>query len=166
MADRVARARTLAARAHGDQRYGELPYVKHLDDVAALAAPFGEAAAVLAYLHDVLEDTPLTRAELVEQFDDNVAWQVEQLTDPHGENRRQRKELLHRRLGGFSASDPREALVLIVKAADRLANVLACDEQKPEMRGVYRREQEAFRTAVFRPGLCDALWDRLSAALS
>jgi (p)ppGpp synthase/HD superfamily hydrolase len=165
MTDSVARARALALRAHGDQRYGEQPYVKHLDDVAELCAPYGETAAALAYLHDVLEDTEVGRQAIVEQFDENLAWQVEQLTDPAGENRARRKHLLHARLSEFRQGEPREATVLIVKTADRLANLLACDEQKPHMRGLYRREHEAFRAAVFRPGLCDALWERLAAAL-
>ena len=43
-----------ATRAHGDQMYGDLPYIFHLMDVAR-RVQFGERVA--AILHDVLEDT-------------------------------------------------------------------------------------------------------------
>ena len=57
-------------------------------------------------------------------------------------------------------------LALVVKAADRLANVRACiADRKRDLLDVYRDEQEAFRRAAFRPGLCDALWTELDAAL-
>ena len=34
--DVVDRARAFAVQAHGDQRYGDEPYVVHLDEVAAI----------------------------------------------------------------------------------------------------------------------------------
>ena len=43
---------------HGDQRYGSRPYHAHLDALAELVKEHGEEAQVLAYLHDVVEDTP------------------------------------------------------------------------------------------------------------
>ncbi len=37
-------ARNFAIKAHGEQLYGECPYVVHLDAVAALLEPYGEEA--------------------------------------------------------------------------------------------------------------------------
>ncbi len=48
------RARDFAIAAHGEQRYGDHPYVFHLDAVAALLAPYGVDAQTIGYLHDVV----------------------------------------------------------------------------------------------------------------
>ena len=45
-------ARAFAVQAHGGQRYGEHPYVVHLDAVAEHLIPYGELAISLGYLHD------------------------------------------------------------------------------------------------------------------
>ena len=72
-ADVVPRARAFAVDAHGEQRYGDQPYVVHLDAVAALLAPFGETAQAIGYLHDVVEDTPVRLQAVREAFGDLVA---------------------------------------------------------------------------------------------
>lgn len=163
MSDRVALARAFAVAAHGDQRYGDRPYEAHLAEVAALAAPYGEEAQVAAWLHDALEDTAATEAELAALFGAELAAVVALLTDPEGPTRAARKALLHARLAALDARGP-EALALVVKAADRLANVLACRaDGKHGKLAVYAREHAAFRAAVWRAGLAEALWARLDA---
>ncbi|MFE0463398.1 phosphohydrolase [Kitasatospora sp. NPDC058965] len=56
----------LAERAHAGQvdKLG-VPYVEHLRAVADGLAPFGEQAQMAGWLHDALEDTPLTAADLL-----------------------------------------------------------------------------------------------------
>src|ERR1700742_5077227 len=94
----AARARWFAIRAHADQRYGEHPYVKHLDDVAELVGlGAGEFTLVVAYLHDVLEDTAVTHRQLVAEFGSAVAVEVGAVTDPPGRNRKERKAALYER---------------------------------------------------------------------
>lgn len=64
---RVEEAAALAIEAHGDQvDLNGVPYREHLRAVAAGLAPFGEPLAMAGWLHDVLEDTPLTPGELRE----------------------------------------------------------------------------------------------------
>jgi (p)ppGpp synthase/HD superfamily hydrolase len=58
-------ARKFAIERHGNQKYGEHPYSTLLDEVAAIASKYGEKAAVIAHLHDVVEDTN-TKAEEME----------------------------------------------------------------------------------------------------
>ena len=41
MLESLTRARSFAIAAHGDQTYGDEPYVFHLDAVVELLAPFG-----------------------------------------------------------------------------------------------------------------------------
>jgi guanosine-3',5'-bis(diphosphate) 3'-pyrophosphohydrolase len=152
--------REFAIQAHGSQRYGNEPYSVHLDAVAALAGPDHEA---VAYLHDVLEDTTVAAAEVERHFGPHVRACVELLTDPAGANRRERKRLLHARL---RAVGPEHHAALVVKAADRLANVRASASDSPDLLAMYRGEHEEFRAAVYRPGLCEHLWQELEQLLA
>jgi hypothetical protein len=57
-------------------------------------------------------------------------------------------------------------VALVVKTADRLANVRACVAGGEDgLLSIYRGEQTAFRLAAFRPQLCDALWAELDSLL-
>ncbi|MCB9745514.1 MAG: bifunctional (p)ppGpp synthetase/guanosine-3',5'-bis(diphosphate) 3'-pyrophosphohydrolase [Alphaproteobacteria bacterium] len=166
MSTRIEEARALALRAHGDQRYGEHPYAWHLQRVVELAEPYGEDAVVAAWLHDAVEDTPLTLDEVRAAFGDPVADAVDLVTDVEGPNRKARKAATYARLAAVPADGPR-ALALIVKAADRLANLRASrDEHKGGLLKMYQREHETFRRSAWRAGLCDDLWaemDRIVA---
>jgi (p)ppGpp synthase/HD superfamily hydrolase len=68
-------ARAFAIVRHGDQRYGQRPYVTHLAAVRAVLRDFdiGGALGVAAWLHDLVEDTPTTRDEVAERFGPAVA---------------------------------------------------------------------------------------------
>lgn len=160
----VARARAFALDAHGSQRYGDHPYSFHLDAVAEILEPYGPLAQVVGYLHDVVEDTPVTVETVRDQFGELVSGCVGLVTDAHGANRSERKVATNTKLAGVEGD---ERLALIVKAADRLANVrmsaLSGDDSKFEM---YRAEHPAFHAAVYRPGLCDGLWDAIGLILS
>jgi (p)ppGpp synthase/HD superfamily hydrolase len=155
-------ARQFAIDAHGGQRYGRYPYVHHLDAVAAHARPFGEDAQVIAYLHDVVEDTAVESRHIEQHFGHFIACCVDILTDEPGRTRAERKRLTYAKMA--RVSEPL-TLALVVKVADRLANVSACidDGQAGRLR-IYAKEQPVFRGAAFRPRLCDALWHDLDSA--
>jgi len=163
--------RTFAAETHAGQTYGAEPYTVHLEAVVEIvreadASPLAYAEAV-AWLHDVLEDTAVTPAELATEFGALVAIAVQLVTDPKGlPNRRTRKAELHRRLANLHphVSVPAR-LALLVKAADRLANVRACIAAGDGRLSMYRREHAVFRAAAHRPGLCDGIWDELDRLL-
>lgn len=160
----AADARTFAIAAHGDQAYGAYPYVHHLDAVAAILAPYGITAQVIGYLHDTIEDTPVTREEVEARFGAHVADCVAILTDEPGPNRKARKQLTYAKMAQVGAS---HELALIAKVADRLANVRACIASgNTGMLAMYHDEHATFRPAVFRDGLCDSLWDELDGLLA
>lgn len=164
MSATLDQARSFAIAAHGEQKYGEHPYSYHLDAVAAIAAPYGEEATVVAYLHDTVEDTEATLADVESQFGANVAACVALLTDELGVNRKERKFKTYAKLA--LVSGPTE-LALLVKVADRLANVRACvQDRKTGLWELYRSEHLAFRQAAYRPGLCDAQWAELDRLLA
>ncbi len=162
MSDEQARA--FAVVAHGDQRYGQHPYVKHLDDVAAVCRYYFvccDELVEIAYLHDVLEDTDVGVDQLSDQFGVLVTDACLVLRDEPGANRRDRKRRTHAKL---AMSTNRWALK--VKAADRLANVRACLEHDPDgLLDMYRGEHAEFRKAVYREGMCEMLWVELDGLL-
>lgn len=78
----AAIARSIATEAHDGQyrRDGVTPYIEHPAAVASRAPKSPEAQAV-AWLHDVLEDTELTRDDLIERgIPEPVVAAVEALT--------------------------------------------------------------------------------------
>jgi (p)ppGpp synthase/HD superfamily hydrolase len=163
MEDRLADARSFALAAHGAQQYGgRHPYSFHLDAVVELLAPFCETAQVIGYLHDVVEDTAVSIDEIKLRFGDEVAECVALVTDEPGANRKERKARTNEKLSSIAAGNE---LALIVKAADRLANLRQSrgDDSKLAM---YRREHSAFRRAVYRPNLCDVLWHEMDEIIA
>ena len=162
--DIVSRARASAVAAHGEQRYAGQPYVVHLDAVAALLAPYGATAQTIGYLHDVVEDTPVPLQRIRDEFGEQVAECVGLVTDVPGENRKERKARTNAKLAKVTGD---AQLALIVKAADRLANLrTSARDQRDSKLDMYRREHPAFREAAFRPGLCDELWSEIERILS
>lgn len=155
----IEQAREFALIAHQGQMYGTKPYQIHLDAVVNIVKPYGEAAQVVAYLHDVVEDTPVTVARVGDIFGEFIATCVAIVTDEAGDNRRQRKDKTHQKMKSVSGE---LQLALIVKAADRLANMRASVAGKrDELIAMYVAEYLDFKVAVYRKGLCDDLWQAL-----
>ena len=48
MNELVTKARKHAEEAHRDQKYGLCPYLRHLEDVAAIVASHGDEAMAIA----------------------------------------------------------------------------------------------------------------------
>jgi guanosine-3',5'-bis(diphosphate) 3'-pyrophosphohydrolase len=126
-----------AARAHRDQRRkgtGE-PYINHLIDVAALLASVGgvDDARVLcaAVLHDVIEDTHVTAAEVDAAFGPRVRELVEALTDDKQLPKAERKRLQIEHMRGAARE------VRLIKLADHCSNVASLPADWPQDR---RRE--------------------------
>ncbi len=164
-------ARDFAIQAHGGQRYGEHPYEHHLDAVVALLGPHGDDAQVTGYLHDVVEDTTVPLDRIEAEFGLLVRNCVALLTDEPGADRAEKKERTHAKLAQVAAGSP-EALALIVKAADRLANLRECatgiargDERSARKLARYRTEHAAFRAAVHRQGLCEEWWSEIESLI-
>lgn len=123
MTSAIAEAFKVAALAHGDQRYGDEPYVVHLRETLDIARSFWpdrddvpEHVLVAAVLHDVVEDTDYSPRAIADQFGLLVVRIVLLVTDPAHGTRTERKQHVARLLMG-----DREAAY--VKLCDRLANV-------------------------------------------
>jgi len=152
----VNNARELARQAHLGQLYGNEPYIVHLDEVAKIVYKYANVARVVAYLHDILEDTQITDKDIGRWFDEKVLRNVQLCTDEPGGNRKTRK--LRTNLKLSNAKLPKHDVGLIVKAADRLANVRRCVMNNPDLLSMYAGEYPEFKKAAYRPGLCDEIW--------
>lgn len=160
--------RAFAITAHSGQTYGDAPYSVHLEAVVAIVATVDPSyrAKAVAYLHDVLEDTEADVLDVADLFGHTVASAVSLVTDPEGfPNRRTRKAELHRCLALLDPATESHRLALLVKVADRLANVRASAASDPSKLKMYRKEHADFRPACYRPGLCDAIWAELDSLL-
>lgn len=166
----VSHARGLAVQAHADQMYGDRPYYYHLDAVAALVSEWAPEVRVWAYLHDLLEDVPTSvndgqywRMRICTLFGERILEGCELLRDEPGLNRKSRKADTHDKHAAIQAEFNQ---VLVVKIADRLANVRHCvalgDSKRLKM---YRNEHSAFREAVYRRDLAINLQEELDRLL-
>lgn len=144
-----------ATRAHGDQqrKYTEEPYVEHLKRVAETvrSVPHTPEMISAAYLHDVVEDTPVTLDEVKEKFGEKVSSLVHELTDeymksnyPHL-NRRRRKEKEVERQAGMSAE------AKTIKLADVIDNTMDIVRNDRNFARKYVPEMEAL-TSVLKEG--------------
>jgi (p)ppGpp synthase/HD superfamily hydrolase len=97
LTQRFTNALVLASQLHANQvRKGHIqcPYISHLMSVAALVIEMGgnEDEAIAALLHDSVEDTGYTLAEIETQFGKNVSSIVNCLTEDKAiENKTERK---------------------------------------------------------------------------
>lgn len=80
----------LARVWHGDQMYGNQPYVCHLIAVEyAVMERYGEGAyeeRIIAVLHDILEDTEYPIEEMYVTFGPDITLAVEAMTKRKGED--------------------------------------------------------------------------------
>jgi RelA/SpoT family (p)ppGpp synthetase len=131
------RAYVYAMKAHGEQvRASGDPYFSHPLEVAAILTDLklDDATIVAALLHDTIEDTEATRAEIDQLFGKDIGHLVEGLTklkklDLVSREAKQAENL--RKLLLAIAEDVR---VLLVKLADRLHNMRTLQYMSPEAR--------------------------------
>lgn len=83
----LAAARTLAIKAHSGQtdKLGR-PYIDHVTDVAQRVAHLGAEVEIIAWLHDIVEDTEITLKGITDQFNHEISEAVEAMTRRSGED--------------------------------------------------------------------------------
>jgi (p)ppGpp synthase/HD superfamily hydrolase len=120
----LARAYAFAAARHAGQRRNaatDEPYLHHLIEVANLLAYVTEGADPVliagGVLHDVIEDTPTTPAELRTLFGPDVAALVAEVTDPEGLSEQERRQRQVEHVRELSAQ------ARLLKIADKTSNI-------------------------------------------
>jgi (p)ppGpp synthase/HD superfamily hydrolase len=140
-------ARAFAILKHGDQKYGNIPYVVHLDKVVQNLVEFGaedDKYVNAGYLHDVVEDTECTVGEVALYFGQHVSNMVYAVTSESGKNRKERNLKTYPKIRNFPDAK-------IVKLADRLANVEHSLATKSPLLEMYRKEHTMFREHLYVP---------------
>lgn len=134
MTDTLAeRARRFATKAHGaiDQRrkYTNAPYIVHPQAVMEIVSsvPHDEAMLAAAWLHDTVEDTPTTLADIESHFGAEVAGLVGMLTNVSvgsADNRYQRK---NRDRHHSASASPQAKTIKLADLIDNTRSLLQYD---------------------------------------
>lgn len=160
----VRKAQKFATAAHASvnqrRKYTGEPYIVHPFRVAAIVATVDPRPEVLAaaYLHDVVEDTPVTLAEISDQFGQVVADLVGELTDistPADGNRDQRKALdrAHSAAGSPASQT--------IKLADMIDNSETITKHDRKFAAVYMKEKRNLLEVMLNgnQALYERAWD-------
>ncbi len=122
----VLHAYDVAAAAHAEQRRrsGE-PYIIHPVGVAEILAELGMDTATIcaALLHDVVEDTDLTRDDVAQRFGETTAALVDGVTKLERLKVASREEQQAESLRKMLIAMADDFRVLVIKLADRLHNI-------------------------------------------
>ena len=140
---RVRKAYLIGARAHaGQTRKSGEPYITHPVAVAHILAELGMDAETIiaAILHDTLEDTPLSRAELEAEFGTTVAELVDGVTKLDKLRFRSVAEAAAESFRKMLLAMARDMRVILIKLADRLHNMRTLTSMVPEARRRIARE--------------------------
>jgi guanosine-3',5'-bis(diphosphate) 3'-pyrophosphohydrolase len=156
-ADLIRRAYAYGMKMHeGQMRKSGEPYFTHPVAVAAILTEqrLDDATIVTALLHDTIEDTRSTYADLSAMFGEEVAELVDgvtKLTNLQLSNTESQQAENFRKL--FMAMS-RDLRVILVKLADRLHNMRTIRSMKPEKQAQKAREtMEIFAPLAGRMGM-------------
>lgn len=142
---RLERAFALGKKMHGDQkRFSGDPYFNHPIAVAMMLSDLGADADTLiaSLLHDTVEDTPISIAEIDHQFDGSVGKLIDGLTKLSSEdvamspNLNEQVETL-RKIFTLMQSDIR---IMVIKLIDRLHNMQTIEFLPPERQRLLAEE--------------------------
>jgi GTP pyrophosphokinase len=135
--DEVYRAYLLGARAHeGQSRVSGEPYISHPVAVAKILSEMRMDASsiIAAILHDVIEDTPTLKQNLVDEFGEEVAELVDGVSKLTQIDFRSRAEAQAENFRKMMLAMAKDIRVIIIKLADRLHNMRTLDAMPPDKR--------------------------------
>lgn len=140
----IEKAYRIAGEAHKDQvrKSGE-PYIIHPLCTATILADLemDKETIVAGLLHDVVEDTIMTKEDLVNEFGNDVADLVDGVTKLNKlKYRGNRAEFQADNLRKMFLAMARDIRVIIIKLADRLHNMRTLQYQPPEKQHEIARE--------------------------
>ncbi|OOF43362.1 bifunctional GTP diphosphokinase/guanosine-3',5'-bis(diphosphate) 3'-diphosphatase [Rodentibacter rarus] len=133
----VKRAFVIARDAHeGQFRSSGEPYITHPVAVASILAQMhlDHEAVMAALLHDVIEDTPYTEAQLSAEFGSSVAEIVDGVSKLDKLKFRTRQEAQVENFRKMILAMTRDIRVVLIKLADRTHNMRTLGALRPDKR--------------------------------
>ena len=159
----IRSAYEFAEQCHrGQMRHSGDPFITHPLGCARICAGLGvdQTAVIAALLHDTVEDTEATLAQVEELFGEDVRQLVDgvtKLSKIHFDSKEEHQAENYRKLIVAMSQDIR---VLIVKLADRLHNMRTLSYHKKDKRLQKARETlEVYAPLAHRLGMNSLKWE-------
>ena len=160
---RIRAAYDMARLAHSGQlRKDGSPYVTHCVAAADITVDMGldEDSVVSALLHDVIEDTNLTHADIARQFGTAVADIVEGVTKLTRVQYTSKEDEQMENLRKMLMAMAKDIRVILIKIADRLHNMRTMAYQSPDkQRSKSLETMEIYAPIAHRLGMQRAKWE-------
>jgi len=141
--ERIRAAAEFGAAAHqGQTRVSGEPYITHPVAAAEILADLHLDADTIvgAILHDVIEDTPIAKADIAERFGSDVAEIVDGVTKLDQIRFKNREEAQAENFRKMLLAMVRDLRVILVKLADRMHNLRTIEALAPAKRRQIARE--------------------------
>ena len=153
------KAYVYAMQKHGQQkRASGDPYISHPLEVAAILTDMhlDESTIAVALLHDTIEDTTATRAEIDELFGEDIGRLVEGLTKLKRLDLVSKKTKQAENLRKLLLAISDDVRVLLVKLADRLHNMRTLEHMRDDKRARISEEtMDIYAPLAGRMGMQD-----------
>ena len=155
--ERIRAAAEFGAAAHqGQKRVSGEPYITHPVAAAEILADLHLDADTIvgAILHDVIEDTPIAKADIAARFGHDVAEIVDGVTKLDQIHFKNREEAQAENFRKMLLAMVRDLRVILVKLADRMHNLRTIDALAPaKRRSIARETLDIYAPVAERLGL-------------
>ena len=161
--DMLERAFAFASKAHeGQKRKSGEPFIAHPVEVAIILSDLHMDSETIAaaLLHDTIEDTPVTREDVVNNFNEDVAALVEGVTKitqiEVGSLSDEQAATIRKMLVAMN----KDIRVIVIKLADRLHNMRTLGSLREDRRIFKARETlEIYAPIAHRLGINSVKWE-------